>query len=51
MDLGEISEIIYGAQSLAGKIFIYKELARIERFAPVLLSLWLVWTRRIASFN
>ena len=50
MDLGEILEIIYGAQSLAGKIFILKGLARIEHF-PVLLSPWLVWARRIASFN
>jgi hypothetical protein len=42
MELGENREIIYGAQQLAGKILIRKELAPITRFIRVPLPPWLV---------
>jgi hypothetical protein len=41
MELGENLEIIYGAQSLTGKILSRKELAPIEQFLSLLLSPWL----------
>ena len=49
MDLAEILEVIYGAQQLAGKIFIRKELAPVGEFSHIPLSPWLVWASWIVS--
>ncbi len=42
MGLGEIPEIIYGAQQLGSKILSRKDLALVEQFQPLLLSPWLL---------
>ena len=42
IDLGENCEVIYGAQQLAGKIFIPKELAPGAGFPRIPLPPWLV---------
>jgi len=51
MDLGEKRKIIYGAQRLAGKIFIRKELAAVDEFSRIPLSPWLVSAWWIVSCN